>query len=91
MTGGGYNLWTVSMLLSLIFATVAVVHALLTAIFIWSLSAAFCAVSIWLLLVGSVLVDSRLQLMAVSYNSLILPDWKAVIRSLIVGWIVLLF
>ena len=85
MTGGGYNLWTMSMLVSLIFATVAVVHALLTAIFIWSLSAAFCAVSMWLRLVGSVLVDSRLQLMAVSYNSLILPDWKAVIRSLIVG------
>jgi len=62
------------MLVSLIFATVAVVHALFTAIFIWSLSAAFCAVSIWLLLVGSVLVDSRLQLMAVSYNSWILPD-----------------
>ena len=91
MTGGGYNLWTMSMLVSLIFATVAVVHALLTAIFIWSLSAAFCAVSIWLLLVGSVLVDSLLQLMAVSYNSWILPDWKTVIQSLILGWIVLLF
>ena len=49
VTGGGYNLWTMSMLVSLIFATVAVVHARLTAIFIWSLSAAFCAVSIWLL------------------------------------------
>ena len=75
MTGGGYSLWAMSMLVSLIFATVAVVHALLTAIFIWSLFAAFCAVLIWLRLVlGSVLVDSRLQLMAVSYNSWILPD-----------------
>ena len=74
MTGGGYSLLTMSMLLSMIFATVAVVHARLTAIFIWSLSAAFCAVSMWLLLVGSVLVDSRLQLMAVSYSSWILPD-----------------
>jgi len=33
-----------------------------------------CCFDIWLLLVGSVLVDSRLQLMAVSYNSWILPD-----------------
>ena len=44
MTGGGYNLWTMSILVSLIFAIVAVVHAQLTAIFIWSLSTAFCAV-----------------------------------------------
>ena len=90
-TGGGYSFWTMWMLLSLIFAIVAVVHARDTAIFIWSLSAAFCAVSMWLRLVGSLFVDRRLQLMAVWYNSWILPDWKAEIRSLMVGWIVLLF
>ena len=64
-----------------------VVHALLTAIRIWSLSAAFCADWLCESVVGFVFWEWRLHFITVLYSILMCPASSMAILSLIVCWI----
>ena len=85
--GGVYSLCTMSMLYSLITATLVVEHARDTAILIWSLSAAFWADCLCVREVGWEFCECLLHFIAFLYKSSMLPASKQLMRSDIVCWI----